>query len=108
MSRQRVNVIGALDFATGKVWYDMHKQSINRNAVVDLIDRIAKREERMPLTLAVLDIAKIHHHVDAKMLDEWLIEHRLVLMHLPHYSSELNPIEIVWKQAKYHWCRFAA
>jgi transposase len=31
----------------------------------------------------------------------------LVLMHLPPYSPELNPIEIVWKHAKYHWRRFA-
>ena len=106
LPRQRINVIGALDFATGKVWHDLHGQSIKRNAVVDLIDRIAKREERMPLTLVVLDNAKIHHHFDTKKLDEWLIDHRLVLMHLPPYSPELNPIEIVWKQAKYHWRRF--
>ena len=27
-------------------------------------------------------------------------------MHLPAYSPELNLIEMVWKQAKYHWRRF--
>ncbi len=106
VARRRVNVIGALDFATGKVWHDLHGQSIKRNAVVELIDRIARREQRMPLTLVVLDNARIHHHFDPQKLDEWLIEHRLVLMHLPPYSPELNPIEIVWKQAKYHWRRF--
>ncbi|WP_422646233.1 transposase, partial [Xenorhabdus nematophila] len=28
------------------------------------------------------------------------------LLYLPAYSPELNLIEIVWKQAKYHWRRF--
>jgi hypothetical protein len=106
VARQRVNVVGALDYATGEIWYDLHGQSVKRNAVVDLIDRIAQREQRMPLTLVVLDNARIHHHIDPQKLDEWLVEHRLVLVHLPPYSPELNPIEIVWKQAKYHWRRF--
>lgn len=106
IARQRVNVVGALDYASGEIWYDLHGQSVKRDAVVKLIDRISQREQRMPLTLVVLDNARIHHHFDPKKLDEWLVEHRLVLVHLPPYSPELNPIEIVWKQAKYHWRRF--
>ena len=31
----------------------------------------------------------------------------LFLHYLPPYSPELNRIEILWKQAKYFWCRFA-
>jgi transposase len=61
----------------------------------------------MPLTIVVLDNATIHHGMDPEKLDDGLIHHRLLLMHLPPYSPELNPIEIVWKQAKYHWRRFA-
>ncbi|KHD29533.1 transposase [Xenorhabdus nematophila] len=30
----------------------------------------------------------------------------MFLLYLPTYSPELNLIEIVWKQAKYHWRRF--
>jgi transposase len=30
----------------------------------------------------------------------------MVLFYLPPYSPELNLIEIVWKNAKYHWRRF--
>jgi transposase len=107
LARQRVNVVGALDYATGRVWHEIHTQSIRRDAVVALIDRIARREQRMPLTIVVLDNASIHHGIAPEKLDDWLINHRLVLMHLPPYSPELNPIEIVWKQAKYHWRRFA-
>jgi transposase len=54
----------------------------------------------------VLDNARNHHGIDQEKLDGWMINHRLLLMHLPPYSPELNPIEIVWKQAKYHWRRF--
>lgn len=108
VARQRINVVGALDYATGKVCYDLHHQSVKRPAVINLIDRIAQREQRMPLTIIVLDNARTHHHIDTKKLDEWLIEHRLILMYLPPYSPEHNPIEIVWKQAKYHWSRFVS
>lgn len=104
--RGRINVIGALDWATGNVWHHLQEQTVKRKSVVDFIDRIAKREERKPLTLVVLDNARIHHGMDQAILDDWLVNHRLVLMYLPPYSPELNPIEIVWKQAKYHWRRF--
>ncbi len=104
--RARVNVVGALDWVSGEVWHDLHSKAIKRDAVVALIDRIARRNERMPLTLVVLDNARTHHHIDPEKLDEWLVEHQLVLIHLPPYSPELNPIEIVWKHLKYHWRRF--
>jgi hypothetical protein len=97
LARQRVNVVVALDYATGRVWHKVHNtQSIRSQAV---IDRIARREQRLPLTIVVLDNATIHHGIDPEKLDDWLINHRLVLRHLPPYSPELNPIEIVWKQA---------
>lgn len=107
LTHQRVNVVGVLDYATGEVWHEVHTQSIRRQAVVELIDRLAQREQQMPLTIVVLDNAAIHHGIDPEKLDDGLVNHRLVLMHLPPYSPELNPIEIVWKQAKYHWRRFA-
>jgi transposase len=31
------------------------------------------------------------------------VNHRLILVYLTPYSPELNPIEILWKQAKCHW-----
>ena len=70
VSRHRVNGVGALDFATGELWYDLHPPSVNRSAVVNLIDRIAKRPQPMPLTIVVLDNASTHHHIDQAKLDE--------------------------------------
>lgn len=60
VSRRRVNVVAALDWATGQVGHHLHEQTVNRAGVVDLIDRIARREQRLPLILVVLDNARIH------------------------------------------------
>ena len=38
------------------------------------------------LTLVVLDNASMHHDIDPEKLEDWLVNHRLVLMHLPPYS----------------------
>lgn len=106
VSRKRANVVGALDYATGRLWHDVHDTTVRREEVVGLIDRIARREERKPLTLVVLDNASMHHGTGPEKREEWLVNHRLVLMHLPPYSPELNLIETVWKHAKHHWRRF--
>lgn len=106
MGRQRANVVGAWDYATGQLWHDVHDQTIRREDVVDLIDRVARRDGAEALTLVVLDNASMHHAIDPEKREDWLVNHRLVLMQLPPYSPELNLIEMVWKHAKYHWRRF--
>ncbi len=84
----------------------MHDTTVRRENVVDLIDRIARREGRKSLTLLVLDNATMHHGVAPEKQEDWLVNHRLVLMYLPPYSPELNLIEVLWRHAKYHWRRF--
>jgi transposase len=106
VSRHRVNVLGALEYGTGRLVYELSRTSIRREAVTAFIDGLAARAEA-PLTIVVLDNATIHRNFDAKTLDRWLMEHRLVLLYLPPYSPELNPIEMLWREAKYRWRRFA-
>ena len=53
-----------------------------------------------------MDNASIHRHIDPKVLEEWMVSDRFVLLFLPPYSPELNLIEILWKQANYHWRSF--
>lgn len=106
VSRQRVNVVGALDYATGQLWHDVHDTTVRRENVVSLIERIARQEDRKPLTLVVLDNATMHHGIAPETREDWRVNHRLVLLYLPPYSPELNLIEILWKHAKYHWRRF--
>ncbi|KVC90727.1 transposase [Burkholderia ubonensis] len=35
------------------------------------------------------------------------MDRKTLLFYLPPYSPALNKIEIVWRQLKYHWRRFA-
>jgi transposase len=104
VSRRRVNVIGALDYAAGQLVFEVSRTSLRREAVTAFIDGLAAQAEAS-LTVVVLDNAPIHHDFDPVTLDRWLIDHRVVLLHLPPYSPELNPIEILWREAKYRWRR---
>ena len=102
----RSRVLEYLNFAANRLLHEVHASTINRPTVVQFLDQIAKESTPDQLTVVVLDNAKIHHHIDQETLNRWLIEHRMVLFHLPAYSPELNLIEIVWKHAKHHWRRF--
>ncbi len=73
--------------------------------MIDFLEQVAKQGDER-LTFLVLDNARIHHGIDAEIRERWLREHNMILVYLPAYSPELNLIEIVWKQAKYHWRRF--
>nr|WP_244590391.1 transposase [Xenorhabdus stockiae] len=50
----------------------------------------------------MLDNARIHHGSEEKIRNRGLREHNMLLLYLPAYNPELNLIEIIWKQAKYH------
>lgn len=73
--------------------------------MTDFLEQVAKQGDNR-LTFLVLDNARIHHGIDVETRARWLREHNMILRYLPTYSPELNLIEIVWKQAKYHWRRF--
>jgi transposase len=82
------------------------KTAIKRPDVVQFLDQIARESTPGLTTVVVLDNASIHHNIDQETIDQWFLEHRMVLFYLPPYSPELNRIETLWKHAKYHWRRF--
>lgn len=100
------SVLGALDFGTQSLETASYAHTITRDVFVSFIDQLLARTTSAPLTLIVLDNARIHHNVPEDVLDRWLIDHQTILFYLPPYSPELNLIEIVWKKLKYHWRRF--
>jgi transposase len=57
-------------------------------------------------TFIVLDNARIHHGLDETITRQWMEKFHTSLYFLPPYRPELNMIEILWKQAKYHWRTF--
>ncbi|MBA0020304.1 IS630 family transposase [Xenorhabdus nematophila] len=101
----RRSVLGALNFTGNTLFYQVMSGSITRNEVIDFLEQVAKQEGNR-LTFLVLGNARIHHGIEEKIRNGWLREHHKLLFYLPAYSPELNLIEIVWKQAKYHGRRF--
>lgn len=106
VSRKRVNILGALNYAANTLVHTLHESTVKRPQVVEFIDRLAVQHTDGKPIIVVLDNASIHHNIDKEKIDEWLFNHRLILVYLTPYSPELNPIEILWKQAKYHWRKF--
>lgn len=101
--RKRVNVLGALNYHTGQLEYDLHSGSVKQAEVEAFLQRLAEQSDPERITLVVLDNARIHHAIGQDKLDEWICRYQFCLCFLPTYSPELNLIEILWKQAKYHW-----
>lgn len=107
--RKRLNVLGALEYGVApQLHFESYSSSVNTETVIGFLDRLAARTDPTRFSIVVLDNASVHHAIPQDKVDQWLIEHRLILYYLPPYSPELNLIEIVWKHAKYHWRRFAS
>jgi len=100
-----LQVLGALDFGANALTHHVTSSSIQGGAVIEFLEQIALQGDERP-TVVVLDNASIHHAIEPEVHERWLREHRMQLFYLPPYSPELNLIEIVWKQAKYHWRNF--
>ena len=97
----RRSVLGALDYAANTFQYEITDQSVTRTTVVKFLEQVAEQGDDR-LTFIVLDNARMHHGIDQKILEHWLMQHYTILVYLPAYSPELNLIEILWKQAKYY------
>jgi transposase len=101
----RRSVFGALNYTDNTLFYKIESSSVTRSTVVDFLEQVARQGDGR-LSILVLDNARIHHGIDSETKERWLREYNMCLLYLPTYSPELNLIEIVWKQAKYHWRRF--
>ena len=108
VSRSRINVIGALNYTTSELHFERFEHSMKRQHVVPFLDKLAQSSCQDILTIVVMDNASIHHCIEPAMLDKWRCEHLFLLLYLPPYSPELNLIETLWKQAKYHWRSFTS
>ena len=106
LGAKRVNILGALNYATGTLAFEVHERSVCRQDVVSFLDKQARSSARDKLTVVIMDNASIHRHIDPEVLQEWMVRDCFILLFLPPYCPELNLIEILWKQAKYHWRAF--
>jgi len=105
---KRINVIGCL-LSTGRLITSCLQESVNSRWFYAYLTGIAeqvKRTDQVPLVL-IVDNASIHR---SNQMEGWrkllAEEYSTTLYFLPAYSPELNRIEMVWKQMKYHWREF--
>lgn len=93
--RQRLNVLGAIGYASRKLVTVVNTGSIRSDEVCCLLRRIRQRC-RKPITV-VLDNARYQHtqavRDEARRLS-------IELLYLPPYSPHLNLIERLWKLVK--------
>jgi len=106
--RQRLNVLGALDAITHQLISVINNKTIDANSVVELIEKIAKHNIGMPVTI-VLDNAKYQYCELVKNAAKY---YNVELLYLPSYSPNLNIIERLWKWIKKdclyckYYCKF--
>jgi hypothetical protein len=100
---QRFNVLGCLLHGE-LVWQGIWAR-VDAAAVICFMNELVKRLRRR--TILVLDNASVHN---CKILRTWQDKWRqcgLEFYFLPAYCPELNLIEGLWRQVKYHWYPFS-
>ena len=94
--RDRINVLGALNFATRKIETILNTSYVNAQTVADLLTKIAGQYGDKPIYL-VLDNARYQHCDYVKELAQVL---RIQLVFLPPYSPNLNLIARICRHIK--------
>jgi transposase len=105
---RRVNAVGALaPYAPAgpRFLYQTRRKADGRYdaaAHLAFVDRLAGAGGRARPCVVVLDNYSVHHSQPVKDATPGLAARGVAFCHLPPYSPELNPIEALWKQVKYH------
>ena len=81
--RKRINVLGALNYRSGRLDYELYAHSVKQVDVTAFLQRLAESATPERTTLVVLDNARIHHAISQAIRDEWLIKYRFCLCFLP-------------------------
>ena len=93
-----MTVIRGISQLRGLVHYEIIAESNNAEHFEKFLINLKKKSEGLK-TLVVLDNLRIHY---SKKL-QYLFDGDFQKMFLPPYSSQLNPIEILWGLLKRKW-----
>lgn len=103
----RLNVLGFVS-RKGKLVYHTTTESVTTETVIEAFDQFVAQKDPDAFAIVVLDNASMHRSKAFKRkILEWM-SHRVHLVYLSAYSPELNLIEILWRQVKYHWLPLSA
>lgn len=104
----RLNVLGMIS-PTNQSYFQTVTGKVTSATAIAVLDAFAAQTaQAKKLRLVVLDNAPIHtsRAFQARVMD-WFRQ-GLALHWLPPYSPELNLIEILWRNIKYHWLPLSA
>jgi len=102
---QQINALGFLSLK-----HDLRSMTfmsnINSDCVIHAIEALFPQVEKE--TWIVMDNAPTHtSNKFMEKIKDWA-KRKIKIMFLPPYSSQLNPIEILWRFIKYYWLKPAA
>jgi len=95
--RKRINVLGAVNAITKKVYFNAQTANINALTIVDFLHQLRIYYYDMKPIYIVLDNAR-YQHCQLVRYVAW--QFNIHLLFLPSYSPNLNIIERLWKFVK--------
>ncbi len=93
--RKRQHLIGAVEFLAGKVHVAL-SDTLKASHFQHFLEGLLARYKNSGKILLILDNARAHHSKELKPFLE-ANDDKLVLLFLPPYSPDLNPMEWFWK-----------
>lgn len=101
---KRLNVIGAWDFVTHELGFELFEGSCTAQRMAEFLERLSLECATRPkqVTLVVLDNASVNTAKEVEARRETWKQRGLHLGYLTPYSPELNLIERLWLAVKYH------
>ncbi len=98
----RLNLMGCVDYISGEVQYREIEGNTSGQDTKNFIQTLAEQADPACPTIVFADRASIHTcNVVFAEKENWK-KCGLIVVYLPPYSPELNPMEGKWRQLKYN------
>lgn len=94
--RQRLNVIGAIDAISKKIYFQSNTNYVNAVVMKEFLEYLRIQMPSLPIFI-VLDNARYQH---CDFIKDIALKLNITLLFLPAYSPNLNLIERLWKFVK--------
>jgi transposase len=101
-AKQKRHIFGGYNWLEDSITWTTAKTKNSATFISFLEELLVKQNPRRRMVL-VMDNAAYHKSASA-LAALSLFEHRIMVLWLPPYCSELNPIELFWRYLKDHAC----
>lgn len=98
----RLNLMGCTEYGKNAVQYREIEGNTTGQDTIAFLDTLAEQADPACPTLVFADQASIHTCKKVTQHRPRWHEQGLIVVYLPAYSPELNPMEGQWRRLKYH------